>query len=265
MRTGSLAARFERDGFLVLPGFKTRRAVADVRARATEIVDAFDPAEAIAMAGSRERSSAYYRASGDKIRCFLEDGVVNERGALRRPKQLSVAKMGQAMHVNDPVFERFSFDARLHDLVVALGFERPLVYQSMYLFKQPHIGSETLWHHDAPYRAARPLAVVTLWFALERADRANGCLWVRPGGHHALDAMNPEPVEVDAGTLVVMHGLLPHSSGPNRSAESRHAYTLHVFDGREPWPPQDWYDPVVAPRSFVEPVQANGDPRASNQ
>ena len=33
------------------------------------------------------------------------------------------------------------------------------------------------------------------------------------------------------GTLVVLHGLLPHASAPNRSARPRHAYTLHLIDG----------------------------------
>ena len=32
-------------------------------------------------------------------------------------------------------------------------------------------------------------------------------------------------------TLIVLHGQLPHLSGPNRSPKSRHAYTLHVIDG----------------------------------
>ena len=31
------------------------------------------------------------------------------------------------------------------------------------------------------------------------------------------------PLEVPAGTLVVLHGFLPHLSGVNRSARSRHA------------------------------------------
>ena len=33
----------------------------------------------------------------------------------------------------------------------ALGFAQPLLLQSMYLFKQPHIGAEVGWHQDATY------------------------------------------------------------------------------------------------------------------
>ena len=41
----------------------------------------------------------------------------------------------------------------------------------------------------------------------------------------------PDPLEAAKGDLVLLHGRLPHFSGPNRSPRSRHAYTLHVIDG----------------------------------
>jgi phytanoyl-CoA hydroxylase len=48
------------------------------------------------------------------------------------------------------------------------------------------------------------------------------------------------PLEVPKGTLVVLHGLLPHGSAPNRSADSRHAYALHVIDGNCAYLPDNW-------------------------
>jgi len=59
---------------------------------------------------------------------------------------------------------------------------------------------------------------------------------------------------VQAGTLVVFHGLLPHYSAPNRSAQSRHAYTLHVTDGRcASYAPTNWIqrDASLPVRGFV--------------
>ena len=38
----------------------------------------------------------------------------------------------------------------------------------------------------------------------------------------------------------MLHGLLPHLSGANRSARSRHAYTLHVIDGNARYPADNW-------------------------
>jgi phytanoyl-CoA hydroxylase len=259
--------RFARDGFLVVPGFKSAAEIAALRARAAEIVDAFDPAESSAIFTTRDeaktKSDEYFLTSGDKVRCFFEEEAFDATGALRRPKELSINKIGHAMHDLDPVFERFSRDPRLHDLARELGIAEPRIYQSMYIFKQPHIGGEVRWHQDATYFDSDPVTVTTLWFALERADRTNGCLWVQRGGHRTplrerftvdgdgarLERIDEtpwptedeaEPVEVDAGTLVVLHGLLPHYSAPNRSPSSRHAYTLHFVDARSRYSPANW-------------------------
>jgi phytanoyl-CoA hydroxylase len=40
--------------------------------------------------------------------------------------------------------------------------------------------------------------------------------------------------------MVILHGLLPHLSYANRSAKSRHAYTLHVIDGACDYPVDNW-------------------------
>jgi phytanoyl-CoA hydroxylase len=259
--------RYERDGFLVLPGFKSSEEIAALRARAAEIVDAFDPAESTAVFTTRDesrtKSDEYFLTSGDAVRCFFEEEAFDASGALRGPKELSINKIGHAMHDLDPVFERFSRDPRLHELARELGIAEPRVYQSMYIFKQPRIGGEVRWHQDATYFETDPISVTTLWFALERADRGNGCLWVQRGGHRTplrerfivdgggarierLDETpwpaegEAEPVEVDAGTLVVLHGRLPHYSAPNRSETSRHAYTLHFVDARARYSPRNW-------------------------
>jgi phytanoyl-CoA hydroxylase len=38
----------------------------------------------------------------------------------------------------------------------------------------------------------------------------------------------------------VLHGLLPHRSGPNRSPRSRQAYTVHVIDERAAYRADNW-------------------------
>jgi phytanoyl-CoA hydroxylase len=259
--------RFARDGFLVIPDFKSAGEVAALRERAAAIVDAFDPAESNAVFSTRDeaktKSDAYFLSSGQTIRCFFEEEAFDASGALLQPKELSINKIGHAMHDLDPVFERFSRGPRLHALARELGVPEPRVYQSMYIFKQPRIGGEVRWHQDATYFQTEPLTVTTLWFALERADRTNGCLWVQRGGHRTplrerfvVDAAGSrlenvdetpwpsddgaEPVEVEAGTLVVFHGLLPHYSAPNRSDTSRHAYTLHFVDAGARYAATNW-------------------------
>jgi phytanoyl-CoA hydroxylase len=270
MQVDSRASTFETDGYLVIPGFTSAAEIAGLRARAEEIVEGFDPRTAGAVFTTRDdaktKSEQYFLTSGTAVRCFFEEEAFDAAGALRQPKQLSINKIGHALHELDPVFAHFSRDPRLHDLAVELGNGDPRVYQSMYIFKQPRIGGEVRWHQDATYFVTEPITVLTFWFALERADRTNGCLWTQRGGHRtplrerfvveggkprmeSLDATpwpseaSAEPIEVEAGTLVVFHGLLPHYSAPNRSSSSRHAYTLHLVDRRAAYAATNWLQP----------------------
>lgn len=49
-----------------------------------------------------------------------------------------------------------------------------------------------------------------------------------------------EPVK--KGALVIIHGLVMHKSYPNRSEDSRHAYTFHVvdFEKGNDWSKENW-------------------------
>jgi phytanoyl-CoA hydroxylase len=61
------------------------------------------------------------------------------------------------------------------------------------------------------------------------------------------------PLEAAAGTMIVLHGSLPHRSGPNHSNKSRHAYTLHVIDGTAAYPDDNWLqrDPALTLRGLT--------------
>lgn len=268
---------FERDGVVVLEGFTDPAACDGLMARAREIVDGFTPEEVsvfLAHDGSLNKDD-YFLSSGDKIRCFFEEEAFDDIGALKQDLALSINKIGHAMHDLDDVFDSFSRAGNVCDLVASLPFEDPRALQSMYIFKQPHIGGEVTYHQDATYLYTEPSSVIGMWWALEDATIENGCLWAWPGGHHeavrSRFIRNPDdtvrydviddtpwpadkfvPLEVPKGTLVVFGGNLPHGSAPNRSDHSRHAYTLHLIDGANPYPATNWLqrDPALPLRGF---------------
>jgi phytanoyl-CoA hydroxylase len=186
MLTPMQKTQYQQDGYLVLPGFKSASEIAALRARAAQIVEAFDPRESMAIFSTKEQSSKvddYFMGSADTVRCFFEEEAFDAAGQLKQDKSLSINKIGHAMHDLDPVFHQFSRGPALAQLATDLGLEQPQIWQSMYIFKQPGIGGEVRWHQDATFFDTTPMTVTTFWFALEDATVANGCLWAEPGGH----------------------------------------------------------------------------------
>jgi phytanoyl-CoA hydroxylase len=265
------------DGFLVIEDFATHNDCDRLRARAGELVQAFDPAEVVSVFSTHEQNRLtddYFLTSGDKIRFFFEENAFNADGSLKYPKEKSINKIGHALHDLDPVFDRFSRNAKVRELAIAMGFDDPLLLQSMYIFKQPNIGGEVTCHQDSTFLYTDPTEIAGLWFALEDATIENGCLWAIPGGHRGGlksrwlrspagmkfevydDEPWPEnelvPLEVSKGSLILLHGLLPHRSFENRSDRSRHAYTLHLIDAKASYPADNWLQRSAAmpPRGF---------------
>ncbi len=257
---------YHRAGFLVLTDFVTSGACDDLRARAEDLVREFDPQGLVSIFSTKEQSrlsDEYFLTSGGRICFFFEEDAFLPDGRLGQTKEQSINKIGHALHDLDPVFNAFSRTTELGNLVADLRIESPLLLQSMYIFKQPKIGGEVTCHQDSTFLYNEPIDIVGLWFALEDATIENGCLWAMPGGHKLglksrwmraskggmrFEILQSEPwceerlvpLEVEKGTLIVLHGLLPHKSLANRSGKSRHAYTLHVMGGRSHYPKDNW-------------------------
>jgi phytanoyl-CoA hydroxylase len=143
MLTQEQREHYQRDGYIVIPGFKSCEELARLRARAGEIVDAFDPAESRAIFTTRDQaraSDAWFLGSDNTVRCFFEEEAFDENGRLKQAKALSINKIGHAMHDLDPVFEAFTRDAKLAAVARGLGLEQPQIWQSMY---PQHLYSKT--------------------------------------------------------------------------------------------------------------------------
>lgn len=269
------ADSFARDGFAVVPGFvdaaRCDRLVARAEALAGALVEG-SPRSIFTTVEQERTSDDWFLESGGRLRCFFE-----AEAAGVAPAQ-AINKIGHALHDLDPEYAAVSFDPRLGPLARACGLAEPVALQSMIIFKAPGIGGEVSVHQDACFLYTEGAPVIGFWLALEDATIDNGCLWAEPGGHRGplrqrfrraagggtefvtLDATplpRPEqlvPLPVAAGTLVVLHGLLPHWSGPNRSSRRRLAYALHCVDAGATFPADNWLrrEPLGPPRRLAD-------------
>jgi phytanoyl-CoA hydroxylase len=267
---------FERDGVLVLEDFVAASACDALRERALALVAEHAPQAPGTVFSTRDQrhaKDAYFEASANRIGAFFEEGAFDAAGALRVPLDRAVNKLGHAMHDLDPVFSAFSRGPRLQAVADGVGLVEPRLVQSMYIFKQPGIGGEVMCHQDSTYLYTEPESVVGFWFAIEDARRGNGCLGGLAGEHRRglkevfrrqrdgsfrLDPCEPVPawdmsrlewLEVPKGTLIVFNGSFPHLSETNRSAQSRHAYTLHAVSGAADYPASNW----IQRRAGIDP------------
>ena len=258
---------FARDGVLVIENFVGPEKCAALRDRAEALVQQHAPATGHTVFSTQDQSharNAYFEASANSIGVFFEEGAHNAQGSLVVPLARAVNKIGHAMHDLDPVFDAFSRTPALHNVADSIGLKNALLVQSMYIFKQPGIGGEVNCHQDSTYLYTEPSSVIGFWFAIEDAHQGNGCLGGIAGSHTqglrevfrrqsdgelALELLQPnlhwetssaEWIEAKQGTLIVFNGLFAHLSSANRSAQSRHAYTLHAVSSQAHYPASNW-------------------------
>ena len=252
------------NGYLIIEDFKTDQECDELIQRSKELIEEqdFNNQQSVFDTVSQSHNDDnYFLESGDKIRFFFEEKANLDEENVKTNKQYIVNKIGHALHDLDEKFIAFSKNDQLDQIAKAVGFQNPLLLQSMYIFKQPKIGGEVVCHQDSTFLITEPESTVGFWFALEDANRDNGCLQVASGGHKGplrklfkrennqmkMEELSNEPfpetdtfVEVKKGTLVLLHGRLPHYSCENKSPNSRHAYTIHAIDGKSKYLDYNW-------------------------
>lgn len=254
---------FANDGYLIVENFYSAEACDKLKAHAVSLMDAHEAGAELTVFSAAAQSHAksdYFRSSGDQIRFFLEEGAVDDKGTLSVPMAQAVNKIGHNLHDEDPQFRAFSRAPQMQVVAEAL-FDDPRLLQSMYICKNAHIGGEVNCHQDSTFIYTEPQSCIGFWVAIEDAATDNGCMWAEAGGHEAplrnrfhdrdgvlvMEPLDDTPygavnVALDApkGSLVLLHGRLPHLSGANRSAISRHAYAVHMIEGSAAYPGDNW-------------------------
>jgi non-heme Fe2+,alpha-ketoglutarate-dependent halogenase len=129
-----------------------------------------------------------------------------------------------------------------------------VAWGSHFFCKMPRDGKTVSWHQDASYWPLTPSKAVTVWLAIDDADRGNACMRFIPGTHvlgaltynlketddsNVLNQTVPgvekygEPVyvELKAGEASVHSDLLLHGSEANASSRRRCGLTLRYTAG----------------------------------
>uniref|UniRef100_A0A3Q3J339 Phytanoyl-CoA dioxygenase domain-containing protein 1 n=1 Tax=Monopterus albus TaxID=43700 RepID=A0A3Q3J339_MONAL len=255
--------KYLEDGYVVLDGLLTSQECDELRQRMAEIVDHMDVPEHCRTTFStydqqhkEQGSSDYFITSGDKIIFYF--------------LHLQIFLL-LALHAYEPLLKKVTHSPKVQGIAKKLGLVRPVILQSMYIFKQPGIGGEVTPHQDATFLYTEPLGrVMGLWIALEDATVDNGCLWFIPGSHNSgisrrmvrtpkgtvpLTAFigrqkNYEEEKLVAapvkkGAIVLIHGEVVHRSAENTSKDSRHVYAFHIMESQDTrWSPDNWLQPT---------------------
>lgn len=129
-----------------------------------------------------------------------------------------------------------------------------VAWGSHFFCKMPGDGKSVSWHQDASYWPLTPSKAVTVWLAIDDADRGNAAMKYIPGTHvlgaltyklSESDANNvlnqtvpdvekygePEYVELAAGEASIHSDLLLHGSDANMSSRRRCGLTLRYTSG----------------------------------
>jgi len=195
-------------------------------------------------------------------RSVTEDAVnqrLRERNGLQNqsdPTSFYAQVFTQCLRLADthPGIAKLVRDPRLGELAATLtGVDGVRIWHDQALIKEPY-GNQTAWHLDDPYWAFYTRQSVNMWFALDDATLANGCLWYLPGTHlkagfelvrigsNMRDLFGPYPewrtieavsAPCPAGSLVVHNGLIAHAAGANMTAHRRRAMTSVYFPDGE--------------------------------
>src|SRR5580700_1607726 len=160
---------FEKQGYLKLRNWVETSSCHKLIERMREIVAQKSPTDFTKVFDTKEQQHArdrFFIESASRISCFFD------KNAARSTKNpfLALNKVGHALHELCPVYRKFSQNDKNLALIKDLGNDKPMLIQSMFIFKQPRFGDEVLAHQDATYIYTEPDSLLGLWFALEDAN-----------------------------------------------------------------------------------------------
>ena len=228
-------ARFARDGYVIMRRLADAATIARLRAAAgRELAARAAPLELEAETGYPGAPAGRTAPGGETVRRLLQACA---RDAAFREWATAPAIAGRLAQLLGP---RVALSQAHHNCVMT---------------KSPGFSSVTGWHRDVRYWSFEQPELVSVWTALGREQRDNGCLLVLPGTHRMefapgrlderqflrADLAENAPVlatetavELEPGDVLFFHARLFHAAGRNRTADTKFSlvFTYHAADNR---------------------------------
>lgn len=187
---------FDYYGFTLLPGFANPSTVVQqLKQQMADLTEAWDPEQNTmsfatdAKANESQGSDDYFLESASRVHFFAESHALDDKTNKLKPyyadnKLAALCKAGHGLHMIPGPFHTYTTSNQVKQLVAELGWKDPVVPQSMYICKNPKIGTTCHSHQDSTFLFTEPKqSCLGLWLALDDATLENGCLWVRPKSH----------------------------------------------------------------------------------
>jgi hypothetical protein len=218
--TAEQRRQYERDGFLVLPGYFDTQTVEELSKAADEVLMRVGP----------------FVPDNPRVQV---DQIGDEVG------------IRQAYPVVDlsETLARFAAGERMVGLFRSLfDGDTPVLFEDKLNYKHPHVGTPFPMHQDYSYWQDYSPRLTSALLYIDEATIENGCLEVVSGWHkkglldrsemdvgsaidhhvtaEVLDPALAVAVPGKPGTVILFSCLTPHTSAPNRSAKSRRALIL---------------------------------------
>jgi phytanoyl-CoA hydroxylase len=247
VESAELKARFQRDGFVLLPGLANPETVERILEATKQMQNTLEP----------------------PIEFEAELGYPGAPPSENAPGGQTIRRFKRVLSRN-PVFREWATSYILTAAIKELlgtSIVLSLAHHNCVMSKDPQFSSDTGWHQDIRFwRFERP-ELVSVLLALNGANSINGGLRFLPGSHRMTfnaDQLDEESflredleenqelvrnqafLEMEAGDVAIFHCRIFHAASRNRGAEARKSVIFTYRSSDNP--------PIPGTRSDAEEI-----------
>lgn len=197
-----------------------------------------------------ERAREYTHGGRPPGHIYMQTEPRVERGELRVEHPGDAIRKIEGLVTNDDLFAALARHERILEVIEVLLGPDIKLFRDALMQKPPQVGSAKGMHQDSPYWPIEPMALCSVWLALDEATAENGCMTVLPGQHRRgplphvnvtddyiieegmIDESDAVLVPLPPGGGLFFHSLLPHGTAPNHSTRWRRAMVLSYMSAR---------------------------------